>query len=109
MFALLAVSFVAAITSLICFVIILIAAFEDEIWKGIVGFFFWPYLAYWAFVEYYDDGKWVKVGLWLGGAALAGVLRIGGSDVRIACALSVPGITRFLGRHPNWRGFASND
>ncbi len=76
MLAMLAVSFVAAIASLICFVIILIAAFEDEVWKGIVGFLFPLYLVYWALVEYYDDGKWVKVGIWLGGGVLAAVLRV---------------------------------
>ena len=74
--AILVVSFILSIASLISFVMILIAAFEDEVWKGIVGFFFWPYLAYWAIVEYYDEGKWQRVITWLGGSVLSTVLLI---------------------------------
>ena len=76
-------SFVSSIASLVAFVMILIAAFEDEIWKGIVGFLFWPYLVYWALVEYYDEGKWARVITWLGGSVLSTILFVAYFYVRL--------------------------
>ena len=72
--ALLVASFVAAIAGFVAWVMLLIAAFEDEFWKGLVGFFAWPYLLYWAIVEYYDEGKWARIGTWVSGHVLAVVL-----------------------------------
>ena len=69
-------SFIAEIASFIAFVQLVIAAFEDEVWKGIVGFIAWPYLGYWAIVEYYDEAKWPRIATWLGGHAVAIVLLI---------------------------------
>lgn len=46
-----------AIVSLICGVIIIIDAFEDEIWKGILSILFWPYLVYYGFAEFEHDHK----------------------------------------------------
>ena len=73
---LLILSFAAGLASVICFVMTLAAAADDEIWKAVVGFFFVPYLIYWAIVEDYGEGKWTRIGIWLGGGALATVLRL---------------------------------
>jgi len=76
MVPLLVISYVLWFASFIAFVMIVIAAFEDEVWKGIVGFLFPLYLMYWAFAEYYDEGKWTKIGVWLGGGLLAAILQV---------------------------------
>ena len=58
---------------------ILYEAFQDETWKGLVGFFFPLYLLYWALVEFEHDRKWpIVIGSivssWIGGALIgAGV------------------------------------
>lgn len=49
-----------------CKIIILISAFQDEIWKGIVGLFCDLYLLYYAIVEWENTNKWLIFGLWLG-------------------------------------------
>ena len=81
--AILIASFVCSIASLVTFVMLLIAACEDEVWKGVVGFFFWPYLAYWAIVEYYGEEKWPRVITWLGGSALSTILMVSYFYVRL--------------------------
>lgn len=67
-------SFIAGLAGLISWVMLLIAAFDDEPWKALVGFAVWPYLLYWAIAEYYDEGKWARIGAWVGGKVLAVVL-----------------------------------
>jgi hypothetical protein len=74
--AILGISFVCAIASFACFVMLVIAAFDDEVWKAVLGFFVWPYLLYWAIVECYDEGKWTKIIIWVVCAIAAPVLRV---------------------------------
>jgi hypothetical protein len=76
-------SFICSIASFISFVMIVIAAFEDEIWKGLIGFLFLPYLVYWAIVEYYDEGKWPRVITWLAGSVLSTILFVAYFYVRL--------------------------
>jgi len=59
-------------------IIILIAAFQDEVWKGIVGLICGFYLLYWAFAEYQAPNKWLWIGLWLGGVIIGCGLVFGG-------------------------------
>ncbi len=61
-------------------IIILIAAFQDEVWKGIVGLLCGFYLIYWAIAEYQAPNKWLWIGLWLGGGIIGNGL-IGGGFV----------------------------
>jgi len=66
------------IAGLVCWVIILIDAFNDEIWKGVVGLLCGLYLLYYALFEYEDDNKWIIVLLAIGGSAIAtGLSRLG--------------------------------
>jgi len=57
-------------------IIILIDAFQNEIWKGVLGLFIGLYLLYYAFAEFEHDYKWLVVGVWLC-AQIAGWVLIG--------------------------------
>jgi hypothetical protein len=58
------------LAALVCWVIILIDAFKNEVWKGIVFFLCGLYALYYTFVEFDHDQKWpIVIGYLLGGAA----------------------------------------
>ena len=44
-----------------CYLYLLYEAFQDEPWKGILGFFFGLYLVYWGLVEFEHEQKWLIV------------------------------------------------
>ena len=68
--------------ALACGIIILVNAFMDETWKGIVALLCGVYLFYWALFEFENDYKWHIVAGWLGGGFIGGSLvRIGGSTI----------------------------
>jgi hypothetical protein len=62
------------VASLVGWIIILIDAFKNEVWKGLVGFFCGLYLLYYAIAEYQAENKWLIVALWLGGSIVGGGL-----------------------------------
>jgi len=67
------------LASLVGWLIILIDAFKNEVWKGLVGFFCGLYLLYYAIAEYQAENKWLIVGLWLGGTIVgSGLMMAGG-------------------------------
>lgn len=70
------------IAASICWIIVLIDAFKNEVWKGILGFFCGLYLLYYAFVEYQAANKWVIVGIglvgWIIGLGLIGASGMAG-------------------------------
>ena len=71
---------VAAITglvSLICWIIILVDAFKDAVWKGLLFFLCGLYGLYYALFEFEHENKWaiVLVGLF-GGAMSAAILQL---------------------------------
>jgi len=61
--------------SFVCWVIILIAAFQDELWKGCVCLLCGFYMLYYAAFEYDAENKWLIVCGWLGLAILSLSLR----------------------------------
>jgi hypothetical protein len=64
----------AAIGSLICSLIILIDAFKDEVWKGLVSLLCGLYFLYYALAEFDHDYKWpIVLGALGGGAVSAGL------------------------------------
>lgn len=67
---------VCDLAALVCFVIILVDAFKDEIWKGIVGFLCGLYLLYYAFAEYEADNKVLIIAIWLVGGAAGTALQL---------------------------------
>src|SRR4051812_25264218 len=71
---------VLSLVGFVCGIMILINAFQNEIWKGIVSILCGLYLLYYAFVEYDGDNKaliligWLVGGTggWLAMAAASG-------------------------------------
>ena len=69
----------AGVAGLVCTIIILIDAFQDAIWKGIVSFLCGLYFLYYAIAEFEHDNKWLVVLTSLGGSAISwGFLRLAG-------------------------------
>ena len=54
-----------SLLGLVCAIIILIDAFKDAIWKGLVGLLCGLYLLYYAFVEFDHEHKWLIILGWL--------------------------------------------
>lgn len=54
-----------------CSIVILIEAFEDEIWKGILCLVFSLYFLYYAIFDFEHDNKWLIVLVSLFGSAIA--------------------------------------
>lgn len=63
-----------SLVGFVCSIIIVIDAFKNEVWKGILCFFCIFYLLYYAFVEYQASNKWLIIGLCILGYALGGGL-----------------------------------
>jgi RsiW-degrading membrane proteinase PrsW (M82 family) len=61
----------AAIVAVVCWFIILIDAFQDEVWKGIVCLFCGLYMLYYGVIEYESDNKWLVVIMAFGGGSIA--------------------------------------
>ena len=69
--------------SFVCSIIILIDAFKNEVWKGIVGLLCGLYLLYYAIVEFQNPNKWaILAGSLLGGVA-GGVLFMMGTAMQL--------------------------
>ncbi|MHB0938413.1 MAG: hypothetical protein ACYC6A_18625 [Armatimonadota bacterium] len=64
------------LAGIVAHIIILIDAFQNEIWKGVVGLFIGLYLLYYAFVEFEHDYKWLVIAAWFV-APIVGYLLIG--------------------------------
>jgi hypothetical protein len=62
-----------SLASLVCWIIILIAAFKDAIWKGIVGLLCGLYLLYYALVEFDHEKKWTIVLVAILGSIVASI------------------------------------
>jgi hypothetical protein len=65
---------VLALAGIVCNLYLVYEAFQEEAWKGIVGFFFPLYLYYFALVEWEHDQKWPIVLGAIFGSGLGGVL-----------------------------------
>jgi hypothetical protein len=71
---------VLIIASLVCWVIILIDAFRNEIWKGIVFVICGLYALYYSIIEFDHEQKWpIVLGYLLGGAIGGFLLFMGGA------------------------------
>jgi hypothetical protein len=68
-------SLIFSVVSLVLMVVILIDAFKDAIWKGLVGLFCGLYLLYYGLVEFEHENKLFIVGGWIGAGAMAAGLR----------------------------------
>jgi len=67
---------VFAVAGIVGSIIILIEAFKDEIWKGIVCLLCGLYFLYYAIFDFEHENKWLIVLLSLAGSGIAaGILR----------------------------------
>lgn len=65
------------IAGFVAAIIILIEAFKDQIWKGLVCLLCGFYMLYYAIFDFEHENKWLLVLLWLGGGGIAaGIMRI---------------------------------
>ena len=72
------------LVGLVCSIFILIAAFRDAIWKGVVGLLCGLYLLYYGIVEFEAPNKWLIVaGAFLGGGIGSALIRSGMSAGQI--------------------------
>jgi hypothetical protein len=68
------------IASIVCSIMVLIDAFRNEAWKGILGFVCGLYLLYYAFTEYQGNNKMIIIlGMLLGGLVGGGLRGLGAS------------------------------
>ncbi len=62
------------LVSFVCGIIVLIEAFKDEIWKGIVSFLCGLYLLYYGLAEFDHEKKPLILLGWLGGGVIGALL-----------------------------------
>lgn len=63
---------IAGLGGLVCTIIILIAAFQDAVWKGLVFLLCGFYALYYMFFEFDHENKWgIVAGALLGGIVCA--------------------------------------
>ena len=72
-FSLIALFF--GIGCLVCHILILVDAFQDELWKGLLGLLCGFYLLYYAFVEFDHEKKWQIILMWIFGGTLASIFK----------------------------------
>jgi len=66
--------YLCSLAAAVCWIIILIDAFKNEIWKGIVGFFCGLYLLYYGIVEFQSPNKLPILLVACLGSAVGGML-----------------------------------
>ena len=69
------VSLVCFLAAFVCGIIILIAAFQDEVIQGLLCLCVPFYVLYYAFARFESDNKWLIIGIWLGAAIVGNVLQ----------------------------------
>jgi len=75
---LMALGGILSLVAFVCSIIILIGAFQDAIWKGIVGLLCGLYLLYFAFAEWQHPNKMpIILGSLVGGIAGSILMNIG--------------------------------
>jgi len=72
--------------SLVGWIIILIDAFKNAVWKGILGFFCGLYLLYYAFAEFQHEKKGMIIAAWLIPLILGYALMFMGGAAAVAAA-----------------------
>jgi hypothetical protein len=80
---LIAIGGLLSLASTVAAIIILIHAFQDEVWKGVLGLVCSLYLIYYAFAEYQADNKWTIIAVWLAAGTIGGALLQGGMTTMI--------------------------
>ena len=72
-------------------IVVLVFAFMDQIWKGIVGLLCGIYLIYWGFAEWQHEKKMLFMLLWLGPIIVGWILMfLGGGMAGMGAGGTVP-------------------
>jgi len=66
---------VCSLAALVCYIIILIAAFQDEVIQGVLSLCVPFYILYYAFARFESDNKGLIIGIWLGGAIVSNIIQ----------------------------------
>lgn len=67
-------SLLVGIASLVCYVIVIIDAFEDEFFRGLLCVVFPPYAWWYGWVEFEHEKKWLIFSLMVAGPFVTGAL-----------------------------------
>jgi hypothetical protein len=65
-----------SLASFACHIMILIAAFTEDVVQGILSLCIPFYILYYAFVRFQNENKAIILGVWLGGAILGAILQV---------------------------------
>ena len=69
-----------SLSSFVCGIIILIAAFQEDVTQGLLSLCVPFYILYFAFARYKSDKKGLIIAIWLGGGIIGGILQsLGGA------------------------------
>jgi hypothetical protein len=69
------IGLLCTLAAAICGIIILIAAFQEEVVQGILCLCVPFYILYYAIVRYQSENKPIILGVWLGGGILGAILQ----------------------------------
>lgn len=73
------VGLICILASAVCSIIILIAAFSEDVTQGLLSLCVPFYILYFAFARYQSDKKGLIIAIWLGGGIIGNILSaIGG-------------------------------
>ncbi len=70
------VGLLCSLASFVCTIIILIAAFKEEVVQGLLCLCVPFYVLYYAFVRFENDNKTLIIAVWLGGSILGAVIQV---------------------------------
>jgi hypothetical protein len=63
----------------VCGLIILIAAFQEDVTQGLLCLCIPLYILYYAIARYESEHKPIILGVWLGGGIVGGILQVAGA------------------------------
>ena len=72
------------LAAVVCGIIVLIAAFQENVVQGLLSLFVPFYILYYAFARYESEKKGLILGVWLGGGLLGGILQVVGGVLAVS-------------------------
>ena len=73
------VGLLCVLASAVCGIIILIAAFQEDVTQGLLSLCVPFYILYYAFARYESENKALILAIWLGGGIIGNILRVVGA------------------------------
>ena len=75
------IGLVCVLAALVCHIIILIGAFQEDVTQGLLCLCVPFYILYFAFARYENEKKGLIIAIWLGGAIIGNILQIVGGGL----------------------------